>query len=346
MKYLLRDDFSGTRAAGSVHGTPATLGPGTRYVTDTGSKLSVTGGKAVSAARTGAADPLFGYSDPIARVPGRTFKWITNYVANRGHAGIGSAIPSTIPRYGFFEASGLITVIQPAHIGYIVGTTGVDYTMWITVFAAGAAIWVQGGAYTNPTLVWVTSRYNHDPLYLIPQIATAVNCQMQTSQVEVVDVPSRTSRASIATVNQAAPENGVNYVTSANALHYLEYTLPAEPEAGDIIELRYRYQDTSNYWTAYIERNGDNDNWDFKLDEVLTAGTTNKVAVNDIGNSDAICVVCAGNEHWAFTASNFYYLLRGSKITDASLATATEVGAWYDAGTMGKLDSFDREWSL
>lgn len=39
--YLLRDEFTDTLAAGSVDGTPAVPGPGTRSVTDTGNNISV-----------------------------------------------------------------------------------------------------------------------------------------------------------------------------------------------------------------------------------------------------------------------------------------------------------------
>lgn len=44
IRYLLRDDFDDTRAAGAVDATPATPGPGTRAVVDTNSIISTSGG--------------------------------------------------------------------------------------------------------------------------------------------------------------------------------------------------------------------------------------------------------------------------------------------------------------
>ena len=44
VSYLLRDEFTSALAAGSVNGTAAEPGPGTRAVTDANSKLSITGG--------------------------------------------------------------------------------------------------------------------------------------------------------------------------------------------------------------------------------------------------------------------------------------------------------------
>jgi len=49
IRWLLRDEFSDTRAAGAVDGTPATPGPGTRTVQDPDGVVSISGGNYVSA---------------------------------------------------------------------------------------------------------------------------------------------------------------------------------------------------------------------------------------------------------------------------------------------------------
>ncbi len=59
-KYLLQDEFTTDLAAGSVNGTAAEPGPGTRTVVDNESKLSIVGGKLTFAG--GKAVP--GYGDP------------------------------------------------------------------------------------------------------------------------------------------------------------------------------------------------------------------------------------------------------------------------------------------
>ncbi len=55
--WLLNDSFNDTRAAGSVNGTPATPGPGTRVVVDTASDLSLSGGNMVLGGYNANGDP-------------------------------------------------------------------------------------------------------------------------------------------------------------------------------------------------------------------------------------------------------------------------------------------------
>ena len=69
IKYLLRDDFLDDKAAGSLLGTPADPGPGTRAGTDTNDKLS-TSGEQLLVARQANYDPKFAL-DGVTRAPGR-----------------------------------------------------------------------------------------------------------------------------------------------------------------------------------------------------------------------------------------------------------------------------------
>jgi hypothetical protein len=70
--WLIRDDFTDTRAAGSVGGTDATPGPGTRNVIDTLNAFSVGGGY-LQQNGTGNlnGDPGLWYDETIARAAGR-----------------------------------------------------------------------------------------------------------------------------------------------------------------------------------------------------------------------------------------------------------------------------------
>ena len=89
IRWLLRDEFSDTRAAGAVNGTPATPGPGTRTVTDTDNKLTIGGGVANFAPNTVPADgdPGLWYG-AVARVAGRVLLFRANW-AVRGWSGVG-----------------------------------------------------------------------------------------------------------------------------------------------------------------------------------------------------------------------------------------------------------------
>jgi hypothetical protein len=73
LKYLLRDDFVNDVAAGSVDGTDADPGPGSRTAVDTGNNLSLSGGKLSFTG--GLGTPSFGnpglWYEALAREPGR-----------------------------------------------------------------------------------------------------------------------------------------------------------------------------------------------------------------------------------------------------------------------------------
>jgi len=71
IRWLLRDEFSDTRAAGAVNGTPATPGPGTRAIVDTGNLVSVASGWLEMEDSNSGTDPLFALN-AVTRVAGRT----------------------------------------------------------------------------------------------------------------------------------------------------------------------------------------------------------------------------------------------------------------------------------
>ena len=66
----LNDLFTTNRAAGSVNGTSAEPGPGTRAVTDTGSKLSISSDQCQILGKGTWDDPKLVYDEPVTRAPG------------------------------------------------------------------------------------------------------------------------------------------------------------------------------------------------------------------------------------------------------------------------------------
>jgi len=72
IRWLLNDSFNDTLAAGAVNGTPATPGPGTRAVVDTGNQMSISGGNLVNGGGDGIAwgDPKISL-DAVTRIAGR-----------------------------------------------------------------------------------------------------------------------------------------------------------------------------------------------------------------------------------------------------------------------------------
>jgi hypothetical protein len=147
---------------------------GSLTVTDTGNKLSVTGGKLAFAAGTGT------WGDPglvpasLSRVVGRTV--------------IGTIRLTTIATGAFFGWFNSATPIDTNTIeairvqtgqGWRIGeiangsaqtsldaaSTATDYIVYIILRGTGAYFFVSGGAFVNPTLLWVSAIGSQSPLW-------------------------------------------------------------------------------------------------------------------------------------------------------------------------------------
>ena len=353
-KWLLRDYYPTAIAAGSVDGTRAEPGGGfgsvaqnTRNVVDTGSVLSNTDGKSAAASGTDASDPLLYYGG-MTREAGLTAKWEYK-TSGRGGCGwsIAAAPPNSRSQLGITDYTGVLTA-TPLYLNYPLYSTNTDYTFWATLFSIGGVLWIQGGAYTNPTLLWIDDIYNQTPMYFFQHLPRTNAYSGIADNTEICRIPSLSTQQKISNVYITNPVNGVNYGTTADAIHYLTFTLPGAPADGEIIELRYRYQDVNNYWTAYVIYDDGDGEWNFMLDEVTTGGgVINKITVDtDIGAAVSICVIVTGDTHDCFTRVANTWTKRGAQITDASLNTATEVGAWYLVGACSLLRSFRKVWNL
>ena len=160
--FLLREDFTDTRAAGSVNGTPATPGPGTRVVTDTENKLSVSGGYCVVDKKTTPSwgDPRLYNDHSIARLPGQLFTahfFLTT--VNSFLVGLGSNTTAALPdNHGLMATTNLYVVLydqsaSPAKLGSI--TVGYDYYVTIALRSVGAHYFLRGGPeFPQQTLVY------------------------------------------------------------------------------------------------------------------------------------------------------------------------------------------------
>lgn len=79
--YLIRDEFTDTRAAGAVDGTAATPGPGVRNGADPDNKLSVSDGALSWLKHTSAhANNSFLRFGVVERAAGVAIRWRARYV--------------------------------------------------------------------------------------------------------------------------------------------------------------------------------------------------------------------------------------------------------------------------
>jgi len=149
--YLLRDIFSTPLVAGTVNGTAAEPGPGTRTVADTNSKLSIAGGVLdFATGGAGAGDPGLWYG-AVTRVLGRVLHVNFSYTTSQVWIGFANTASGTVNLSriligGNIQISGVITVGN--------ASAGTTYQVVIITRAIGAFFFIKGGAFTNWTFLY------------------------------------------------------------------------------------------------------------------------------------------------------------------------------------------------
>lgn len=179
--YLLNDTFTTNRAAGAVNGTRAEPGPGLRTVTDSESKLSLTGGAVALTPKTVQTngDPGLWYG-PQTRTPGRLLVAQATPSVNNQAFDIGWDNDQSGTVFGpalLFRSTGVLTerwfgTAAAALMNYSGGTT---YTFAIALRSIGHFIWVKVGS--NWILLWHLASSNSTPLYpTIANVNTTATC--------------------------------------------------------------------------------------------------------------------------------------------------------------------------
>lgn len=192
--WLLRDDFTDTRAAGSVDGTPATPGPGTRSVLDTGNHLFVGGGLLdTDGTCVSTSDPSNSYDDIIARTAGRfvvmkcntsavnygPMIYLTDVINSYGSEKNGYYFRNSLGIYKF-DAGGLFAVG--------LSTASTFYYGIIVLRSAGAYLLIKGGSqYSNWTLLWYSSGTNNATLYLTASFTLTSSTDKEVDFLRIPD---------------------------------------------------------------------------------------------------------------------------------------------------------------
>jgi hypothetical protein len=170
IQWLLRDEFSDTRAAGSVNGTMPTPGPGgARVVTDTNSILSISSGTLSQLNGASSSDPRLHYQS-ISRSVGLVFiatgvnystgnqrincGWYANTSGSNDEENVFACINNL--RGG--------TKAYAPTLGSPASLTGINF--FLPLRATGSFYLVSGGGtWAYPTLVWIDATLSNTPLY-------------------------------------------------------------------------------------------------------------------------------------------------------------------------------------
>lgn len=169
-RYLLQDEFITARAAGTLNGTLAEPGPGTRVVTDTGNDLSIAGGILDFAGGSGGwGDPYIVY-DAIVRQAGRVFLVTVNFATfqNMQFGFDNNQVAGSLTRHFFNVGGGAAVSVTDAGVSYLgvfTGTAATEYKWLIVLRATGAFYFAKGGVFTDWTLLYVGALQATTPLY-------------------------------------------------------------------------------------------------------------------------------------------------------------------------------------
>lgn len=181
VSYLLYDQYTTARAGGAVNGTSAepggtgTAGQNTRTVTDTNSKLSITGAQLSAATGgVGSGDPGLWYGS-FARLAGRILiaSLTTNSVTGRPGVGWDLTASGAIQDSVFFlDSTSLDVSINGTNrvVGVIAQATA--YSVAVIMRANGFWYLIKGGAFTNWSLLTTSLTGNAAGLPAVGQSAS------------------------------------------------------------------------------------------------------------------------------------------------------------------------------
>jgi len=369
VSYDLRDEFTDTLAAGSVDGTSAMPGPGTRTVVDTNNKISVGSGVLDFASGVALNDGL--WLDAVTRTTGRLMIASLNITSG----GIETGWDSNQTGYAapvFQLYSNVIKVNFSTVVSVGLYTNSTDYLFCVILRASGNYFLIKGGEYATWTLLYKSDTNNTASLYPTVKdvtgnfigtadfirIPTALwlptpvaydtftrsNGAIGVSETAGPDgqlVGSRTwsaklgtwtvaSNAAVCSVLSGSSDGIATVSDSSNTDVLIGANLT---RAGDDVGLVVRWADANNY--IYALHNGTN----AQLIKVVAGTPTTLINTAATYSAGArMCVRMMG------TAARLYYndALIGAQqtISDAGLQTGTNHGL-YSTNTGNTFDNFE-----
>ena len=281
--FLFRDEFNDDRAAGAVNGTLTTDGKDTRVVTDTESKITISGGKLVFAggkATPAAGDPNLNYSR-VSRSAGQAILAKFTLPTNVGYMYFGfGAETSWITREISFSDFNIYVD------GFLVGLYSVGtYEVVFMQRSSGHIAFIKGGTeFTNWTTMAVMNVGNTALEYVrIMSYSKAYS----VDYFRLAQLPAPFNVDDVAPVDEIAGAVAAGTAFTHEADCTIEFELTTLPSGGVIVNF-FRMQDASNGWYIYIGSTGS-----ITLAEYIGGGETVRgSAAAAIANGERIVVIC------------------------------------------------------
>lgn len=365
IKWLLRDDFTDTRPAGSVDGTPAVPGPGTRSVVDTNSKISVANGNLKF--DSGAASNSGLWLDLVSRSVGRLLvsKITINSIEYQPNIGWHTRASGIVANSLRFQGGSLLAVIDATYAQNVLSvTSGKEYNVCLIQRIAGYYYFLRDSNW----LLLCMSSLGSGNCYPVVQTRNS-NDEFVVDYMRIPDelwLPTplaydtfTRSDGALGSTETSGPDAQVtpslswsnragtsqissnSIITTATDGAKAIATVPAGADVLASIALTrgsgtpgivFRYKDALNY--GYAIHNGTN----AQLHKVVNGTDTTLVnAAAAYGAGRVFQVVCYGYK-WRMFYNN---VMIGTEqtVNDGDLQSGTGVG-WYTTDTDSKGDNF------
>lgn len=336
IKWLLNADFSDTQAAP----IPRTAEPtGALKVTDTGARASIVGGKLTINLSVGVnwGEPGFWDNTARTRTAGLMVIGALKHLTATKKSMIGFAAnqASTIDENSIHRDSAGTYAARFGGASLTLSNTfvaDVEYTEAVILRSGGAFYLVKGGAYTNWTLLFITSLQNTATLYpaYSPGDRTANSQELDYLRCRQLPAPF-SSDFGLATLHQTSPVAGTEYEGEADGIFDFTFTLPADWGAGDVIAMYYRYVDASNTWFVSLSNSGI-----LYLFSKVSGTDTERLAVGGVfsaGQTYTIRIITQGSKHNAYTLNGTTWTKRGAEVNVVTAMDAEKTMRLYVAGT-------------
>lgn len=322
--WLIRDEFTDTVAAGSVDGTAATPGPGTRTVTDTGNLVSVESGTINIGGKTVAyTDPIISYG-AVSRAIGTAI--LFSFSMTSGTNAIFGLQNQLMFKTN--SAAQLWCLDNQGGTGNSpIFSTSYNNSLLTIVFLSTGGLFLQGD-----TLLWVGRASSGASA---AAIMASYDVAMSFDYVRVTQLPAPfDSDTGLATdVHAGSVSAGTTFAHEANAL--IEYTVTMLSALGNI-DVLFRVQDASNYWICRTNSSGD-----ISLQEVVAGSATQRSnTAGVVANGHRIVIIADGTTIKVY--SNNTLRITYASATNFATATAGEVDALGTGGVVSDLKTWPR----
>ncbi|MFZ0547820.1 MAG: hypothetical protein WAM60_20410 [Candidatus Promineifilaceae bacterium] len=280
---LLNDAFTNDRSAGSVDGTSAEPGPGTRTVVDSaGTKLSISGSELVFVGGS-SLDPGIWY-DALDREAGLCLlvgkiNFDDNLRFHIGFASSSGGTPGDVRR----EAATLSTNDQVSLNLASWPAGAADYTIAIVLRPTGGYLLFKESG-TTWKLTWVEDTGTADPVYPALADKNGTDCTVDEVKAAVLGAGFG-GQYDLATSRLAGSRSsGDTYTHEADFVQ--RATVTTVPASG-AVRIDFRIQDSDNLWSWTVNGSGD-----LSLSErIAGTNTVRGTAAAAIANGEAVTVV-------------------------------------------------------